>query len=133
MRLRRRAFTLIEALGAVFVLTVGIVAVTGALSALTRGESRAREQDFIQTLADRKYDEILATSTDLASSDNGDFEEEGIYGYRWSVDSQDSGIENLYSITVTVEADDATEKSPVGEAAGMVYVPATTTTTGGTQ
>lgn len=132
MSLRRRAFTLIEALGAVFILGLGIAAVTAALSSLTRGEDRAREQDFVQVLATRKYEELLATSTDLANSDNGTFEDEGINGYRWSMVSQDPGIDNLLTITVTVEADNAGDRDPVGQASGLVFVPPITTATGGT-
>lgn len=131
MSRRRRAFTLIEALGAIFILGIGIAAVTAALSALTRGESRAREQDYVQVLADRKYEELLATSTDLANSDNGNFEDEGINGYHWNMVSQDPGIDNLLSITVTVEADNASDRDPVGQASGLAFVAPTTSATGG--
>jgi prepilin-type N-terminal cleavage/methylation domain-containing protein len=126
----RRGFTLIEALVATVILGIGISAVLTAISSVTRAEARAREQDFVQLLAERKYEELVATEADLSAPTDGNFEDEGVFGYRWNMESADSGIEGLQSITVSVEPEDALVTDVFGEAVGLVYIPPTTTVGG---
>lgn len=123
----RRGFTLIEALAAVLILSVGIAGVYGGLASLTRGEARLREQDLVQRLADQKYQELLATSQDLAIPTNGDFSDENYPDITWELESETTGITDLQAITVTVEIRDGDSRSPVGEASGLIYIPPVTT------
>jgi len=134
IRRNRAGFTLIEALVATALLASGVVAVLGAFGALNRTETRARELETMQRLAYQKYDELLATSTDITSPQDGDFSDQNIDGYTWKSEEEPSGVENLDAVTVTVEkANDKSSSAPSAVAYGLVYVPPTTTATGATQ
>lgn len=122
-----KGFTLIEALAAIALLSIGIVGVLGGLSSLARGEARAREQELVQRLAIEKYDELVATAPDLAAPQNGDFEDRNLTGFRWESQSEPTGVENLEAITVTVTREPETNLSPVGRASGLRFVPPVTT------
>jgi prepilin-type N-terminal cleavage/methylation domain-containing protein len=130
--LRKKGFTLIEAMAAVLILSIGIVAVYGGMNSLTRAEARARDQDLVQRLADEKYEELISTEPDLSAPQNGNFDDRNLPDFNWEMESTPSGIESLQSITVRVEPRVANDQAPTGLASGLVYVPPVTSTTGAT-
>ncbi|MGV3618264.1 MAG: type IV pilus modification PilV family protein [Fimbriimonas sp.] len=128
-----RGFTLVEALAAILILTIGIVSVYGGLSSLTKAEARARAQDLVQRLADEKYEELISTEPDLSAPTSGNFEDRDLPDFTWEMESTPTGIENLQAITVRVEPRQPDDRSPTGVASGVIYVPPVTTTSGAAQ
>jgi type II secretory pathway pseudopilin PulG len=127
----RLGFSLIEALAAVTILGVGIVAVLDGLGAMSKVESRMKRIEEMTRLAQHKYDELVATSTTMTSgsSQSGDFTDENNTDYLWSCDIEDTGVTNLEAVTVTVTlANDNSATAPKGKVSTLLYVPATSTT-----
>jgi len=134
IRKNRAGFTLLEALVAAALLATGVVAVLSAFGALNRTEASAREVETMQRLAFQKYDELLATSTDLTAPQDGDFSDRNIDGYTWKSEEEPSGVDNLDAVTVTVQKSNDNSSNPLtGIAYGLVYVTPTTTATGAAQ
>ena len=118
----RKGFTLIEALAATALLAGGIAVVMGSLGALTKVESRFRDEDRMERLAVQKLDDLVATIDTGASSQNGDFKDQGENRYIWSSDVEPSGVENLTAVTVTVHgANDRSETGPAAKVTTLVY------------
>ena len=133
-RSRKRGFSLIEAIASMGILTIGIVAVMGGLGAMSRAESRIRQVEKMTSLAQHKYDELVATSTSLNGSQSGDFSDQNLQNYNWSATIDQTGVTNLVAVTVTVTSTtDSGPSSPTGHVSGLMYQPPTTTTgtTGG--
>lgn len=101
MLVKRRAFTLIEVLIAVFMLSVAITAMIGALTGLTRAERGVAEKEFINRIAKEKLDEIVATQAWVSES-GGSFDDERLSDYTWSIEEVNVGIENLTGIRLTI-------------------------------
>ncbi len=133
-RRRSRGFTLIEALVSAAILSIGIVSALLSLGALARREVANRQQEVLQRLAQRKYDELLVTSTDITTPQSGDFTDWNLPDYKWSTQVDTTGVDNLDAITVTVESNVSNSNTLKALATGVVYVPPqTSTTTGATQ
>lgn len=128
----QRGFSLIEAMVATVLVAVGVVAVYGAMSAITRTEHRTRQHEVLQRLAEDKYDEIVTTEATLTAPQNGNFSDRNLPKFTWKLESVPSGVENLQALTVRVQADQNDAKSPEGIASGLVYIHPQTTT-GATQ
>lgn len=125
-RVRSVGFTLIEALVAVVILGIGITAVLGGYSSLTRAEARARESETMHRLAVQKLAELRATTQTFSGSDKGDFQDWGDTRHEWSLDVQPSGIDSLDAVTVTVTPTSGGPGS--ADATVLVYEPQQTTT-----
>ena len=76
-RRRRRGFTLLEALAAVVLLGIGIVAAMGANAQIIHNEDRARSIERMQRLAQEKLAELVATGQATVST-SGDFSDENV-------------------------------------------------------
>ena len=81
---------------------IGLTAALGAMRSLASAESRATRTELMQRLAFQKYDEVVATGEIEQAPLTGDFRERGIEGYEWRAELDQSGIENLGTVTVTV-------------------------------
>lgn len=109
----RRGFSLIEALVAVALLGVGIVASLGAISEMTRGEARTRQSMLLRDLAQEKMDELRATGElDFAPQD-GTFEDSGHPDVLWSVETEPSSVENLTIVRLSVRENGAAEEQSI--------------------
>ncbi len=97
-----RGFTLIEVLAAVVIVGIGIAAVMGGFGALSQAQRRIIERETIERLAQSKLKEIAATR-EYDSVTEGDFSGEGLPDYSWTAATQESGVENLQHLSVTVE------------------------------
>lgn len=127
---RRSGFTLVEVVVSVALLSVGIVGVLTGFSAVSRSEVRIRTIERVQRLAVLKYEELVATEQFDTAELSGDFEDVGERGVRWTATVEPSGVENLETLTVTVELENAPSNTPVGVMEGLVFNPPLTT--GGT-
>ncbi len=96
-----RGFTLMEVLAAVVIVGIGIAAVMGGFGALTQTQRRIIERETIERLAQTKVKELAATR-EYESSTEGDFSGEGLPDYTWTAATQESGVENLQHLNVTV-------------------------------
>lgn len=107
-----RGFTLIEILVAAVLVGVGIAAVLGGLASLSQAQRRLIERETIERLAQSKLKELAATR-EYESVTEGDFSAEGMGKYAWQAATQESGVENLkhLSISVTLENSDLTAKA----------------------
>jgi len=97
-----RAFTLIEALAAVLILSVGISAAVTTLGAIAKAQTRAIEREEMQRLAFRKYDEIVALDELPSGQSQGGFEAIGEERFVWRAQRSGTGDGNLDSIRVEV-------------------------------
>jgi len=125
-RQRRRGFTLIEAMAAVVLLGIGIVAAMGSFSTLTRTEDRVRQTEYMQRLAQTKLAELESTGQ-AGTSTNGDFSEQNEPDYTWELEVNTSGITDLNAVILTVKRTSTSDQTKLHT---LVYVPPVTTTTG---
>jgi type II secretory pathway pseudopilin PulG len=122
VRTRRAAgFTMVEALAAVALLAVGIVASLSALGAMTRAEGGMRESERMQRLADQKLQELIATG-DWQFLTEGDFSEQAENRYLWTSTLEPSGVENMEVLSVTITR--ANRRDDEGyQATQLLYIP----------
>jgi hypothetical protein len=113
----------------IILLSVGIVAIIRGIGAIQLGEAKAREKSFMMSLASQKLDEIIATSDSSQFQQNGDFQDVGERRYTWRTEVNTTSVDNLSAVTITVERADGRNVSV--ELSATVYVPPTTSTTGG--
>lgn len=121
----RRGFSLVEALVAVAVTGVGVTAALGGLRAIASGDARVRQIELMQRLANEKFEEVLATGEHASAPLSGTFEDRGLEGYAFTVDTEPSSTENLQIIRVVVRPAD--EENPMrAQATGLTFVPPAT-------
>jgi prepilin-type N-terminal cleavage/methylation domain-containing protein len=125
-----KGFTLIEALVSITLVGVGMTAVLSGLSSMSKSQFRARESEKMQRLAIQKYDELIATEEIDGAGLSGNFSDINLDSYQWQAVVEPSGIENLETVTVTVERS-GWEDGPQAKIDGLVYRPPLTTAAGG--
>jgi Tfp pilus assembly protein PilV len=118
----RSGFTLIEALVAAVLVSIGVVAIFGGIAALNRAESRARDADLLQSLALQKMNEMGTVTDPRTASTGGDFSDRGYPDATWDLDIEPSGTQNVDKITVTARRGQAEQKMTQ-----MLYIPPDTT------
>lgn len=99
---RGSGFTLVEALAAVTLIGVGIVATMQCLTAVGHSRGRALEGEEMQRLAFRKYDELLALGGLPSGRAEGGFEEIGERRFTWRANRSATGIAKLDELQVDV-------------------------------
>lgn len=129
MRNGARGFTLIEALVAVVLAGIGVVAALNGISSLTRSQALLAQKETLYRLACKKYDDIA--SQPQPQSESGDFSEVGESRYLWSSEVATTGVENVSLLTVTVSFSDEVRRTASESVEGLIYrIPVSTT--GGT-
>jgi hypothetical protein len=121
-KLRRRGFTLIEAIAAIALVTVGVVSSMSALAVMAKTDRLILEREQMQRLAVRKYDEIIATGQIDTAELSGDFTEQNIDGFEWNATMEPSGEENLEVLTITVNKTGDAE-GPQATMDGLLFRP----------
>lgn len=127
---RKRGFSLVEALVAVALLGLGITACLGALAEMANGETRAERSERLQMLAHRKLQEIVATAEYQQAPIDGSFEIEGYPDITWTATDEQSGVENLEIVALTVTSEGGEVSYTVTQ---LVYRQPITTDGGGGQ
>jgi prepilin-type N-terminal cleavage/methylation domain-containing protein len=117
-----RAFTLIEALVAITLVGVGIAAAMSGMAHLSAAQYRSREIERMQRLAVQKYDEMVAVGTLESANLSGDFSDYSQPDYEWKADVQPTTVENLDSLTITVDRR-TDDNGPAATIDGLVYQP----------
>ena len=126
--MRAKGFTLVELLVAVVLTAVGIVAMIGALSGMTRAQTAVNERDTVFQLAQEKYDEVIATGA-YETETGGEFEGEHAGRYSWTLEVLDTGTESLQSVRLTVAPTNGTGRQAMVE--GLIMTPPETTAPAG--
>ena len=123
-RRSRRAFTLIEVLVVVVLVSLSLVAVMNALRTMGATDAYARDADLLQRLAALKMAEIGTVSDPRTMDDSGDFAEQGYPAVEWRMETEPSGAENVDQVTITAERDNAAQSL-----VGLVFIRPITTGT----
>ncbi len=120
--MRRRGFTLIEAVVAIALLAIGITATIGALGSLTKAEVGVMEREKLHRLAIEKHQELVATGDYATGALEGEFAGFGRDGYQWEAAYGPTGIEGVNRLTVQTSRTQSGQ-GPSGSADGLIYVP----------
>jgi len=97
----RRAFTLVEAMVAVILCGVGVVAAMQALASLQKTNINAVHSERLLRLAANKIEEIGVTSPVTETPTDGDFSEDGAPDASYNIDVQAGSIDGTYVVTIT--------------------------------
>lgn len=127
--MRRKGFTLVEALVAITLTAIGVAAALQGIAALSKGQSLMMEKERMQRLAVQKLEELVATG-DL-NNVGGTFEEQNETRYVWEAQINTTGIENLSEVVVTVSKTDAGDESRQETVATLAYEEPITTEVAG--
>jgi type II secretory pathway pseudopilin PulG len=118
----RRGFTLIEAVAAIGLVSIGVVSSLTGLAAIAKNDQALLERERMQKLAVQKYDEVIATGLIDTAELSGDFTDQNIDGFEWEATVEPSGEENLEVLTVTVNKTGDAE-GPQATMDGLVFRP----------
>lgn len=97
----RRAFTLVEAMVAVILCGVGVVAAMQALASLQKTNINAVHSERLLRLAANKIEEIGVTSPVTETPTDGDFSEDGAPDASYNIDVQVGSVDGTYVVTIT--------------------------------
>jgi type II secretory pathway pseudopilin PulG len=122
---RRGAFTLIEVLVTIVLVTLAVVGVFGGIRSLTKADIKAREADILQRLAAQKLAEMGTISDPNTAEPDGDFSDEGYPDVTWTMEVEPSGTLNVSQIVLT-----ATRGEETQSLTALVFVRPVTGTTG---
>ncbi len=121
----RRAFTLVEAMVAVILCGVGVVAAMQALASLQKTNINAVHSERLLRLAANKIEEIGVTSPVTETPTDGDFADDGAPDASYNIDVQPGTVEGTFVVTIT--ATDAVSQQSLST---IVFDSSSTSTTG---
>lgn len=121
----KSGFTLIEVLGAIVIMALVVVGSMKALQQVTLTEAKAESHDFLQGLAQSKYQELVATADLTQSSFSGDFSDRGLDDYSYQATLQATGTTSVDSLQVTIS--NSQDSTQTAEEDGLVFVAPTQT------
>jgi prepilin-type N-terminal cleavage/methylation domain-containing protein len=98
---RKLAFTLVEVLVTVALVSIALVGVMGGIASLTKADIRAQDAVLLQQLAGQKLHEITQTTDPRTTETSGDFAEQGHADITWEQTLEASGTENVDVLSVT--------------------------------
>lgn len=125
---RKAAFTLIEVLVVIVLVSLSLVAIMNVLRVMGATDARAQDAELLQRLAALKMAEIGTVSDPRTMEDSGDFTDQGYPAIEWQMATEPSGAENVDQVTITATRDNAEQSLT-----GLVFIrPATTTAPTGT-
>ena len=97
----RRAFTLVEAMVAVILCGVGVVAAMQALASLQKTNINAVHAERLLRLAANKIEEIGVKLPVTETPTDGDFSEDGAPDASYNIDVQAGSVDGTYVVTLT--------------------------------
>ena len=121
----RRAFTLVEAMVAVILCGVGVVAAMQALASLQKTNINAVHSERLLRLAANKIEDIGVTSPVTETPTDGDFTDDGAPDASYNIDVQPGTVEGTYVVTIT-----ATDTVSQQSLSTIVFDSSSTSTTG---
>ena len=121
----RRAFTLVEAMVAVILCGVGVVAAMQALASLQKTNINAVHSERLLRLAANKIEEIGVTSPVTETPTDGDFTDDGAPDASYNIDVQPGTVEGTFVVTIT-----ATDTVSQQSLSTIVFDSSSTSTTG---
>jgi type II secretory pathway pseudopilin PulG len=121
----RRAFTLVEAMVAVILCGVGVVAAMQALASLQKTNINAVHSERLLRLAANKIEEIGVTLPVTETPTDGDFADDGAPDASYNIDVQPGTVEGTFVVTIT--ATDAVSQQSLST---IVFDSSSTSTTG---
>lgn len=121
----RRAFTLVEAMVAVILCGVGVVAAMQALASLQKTNINAVHSERLLRLAANKIEEVGVTSPVTETPTDGDFSEDGAPDASYNIDVQAGTVEGTFVVTIT--ASDAVSQQSLST---VVFDASSSSTTG---
>lgn len=92
---------MLEVLVAGLIVAIGISALMSGFGALSQSQRRMVERETVERLVHAKLKELVATREYLTVTE-GDFSLEGLDDYTWEASVQESGIENVQHLLLTV-------------------------------
>jgi prepilin-type N-terminal cleavage/methylation domain-containing protein len=124
----RNAFTLVEVLVTVALVSVALVGVMGGIASLTKADIRAQDAVLLQQLANQKLHEIAQTTDPRTAETTGDFTEQGYPSITWEQTLEPSSTENVDVLSVTTTKNNKTNNGneQTQTLAELVYVPPVT-------
>jgi len=100
---RRSGFTLVEALAALSILAIGLVGLLALTSAVLRQTGVVGDMNAACSLAHSKLSQLLVDKAFVEGTEEGDFDEDGMPGFRWQTDIKPyEEADGLYEVTVAV-------------------------------
>ena len=82
------------------------------------------------SMAQHKFDELVAITLTLNATQSGDFKDQNNNDYTWTASVDQTGVTNLVALTVVVTPiNDTSASAPSGHVCGLIYQPPTTSTT----
>jgi len=121
LALRRRAFTLIEVMVALAIISLSLTAVAAKMGRMIDTSNAMRERTYASWIAQNKITELrLANVLPEVSATSGEIEYANTTWY-WRAEIAESGIENLYRVNVTIFYPD--NDSKVREVTGFIGEP----------
>ena len=126
---RKRGFTLVESLVGMVIVAIGVVGVMGGYSRVLQTEVKLRDTQRMHGLAQQKLDELMATGQVSSGAQSGDFSDQNMPEYHWSMSVDSTGVTDLTGVSVSVThgtGDDA----PKETVTSLLYVPPTSTAGG---
>jgi len=118
--MRRRGFTMVEAIISIALAGFGVAAVVGAMGSVNLAEANALERERMYQLAIDKFDELVATE-EYNSTTDGTFEDRNEPNFDWSAEIEATGIEGLDELIVTVTRSAGDREAEV-TVSGLLYV-----------
>lgn len=119
-----RGFTLVEALVAVILCGIGVVAAMQALASLQKTNINAVHSERLLRLATTKIEEIGVTSSVTETPTDGDFSDTGAPDASYKIDVQPGTVDGTYVVTIT-----ATDLVAQQSLSTVVFDATSTTTT----
>jgi len=120
-----RGFTLVEALVAVILCGIGVVAAMQALASLQKTNINAVHSERLLRLATNKIEEIGVTSPITETPTDGDFTEDGAPDATYIIDIQPGAVDGTYVVTIAA-SDQVSQQSLTT----VVFDAGTTSTSG---
>ena len=96
-----RGFTLVEALVAVILCGVGVVAAMQALASLQKTNINAVHSERLLRLATNKIEEIGVLSPVTETPTDGDFSDDGAPDASYNIDVQPGPVDGTFVVTIT--------------------------------
>lgn len=106
----KHGFTLVEALVAVILCGVGVVAAMQALASLQKTNINAVHSERLLRLATNKIEEIGVTTAVTETPTDGDFAEDGAPDATYNIAIQPGTVDGTYIVTITA-VDQVTQQS----------------------